>query len=154
MAHRKILEQDESELEIIAEAELSKLKKQYRTMEKERVAYVEDARLQLRSQQNIIDRLEFEKAELILAIRSAKSDTNVKREEILTAKLRQVLNQREKYIEMIKNEKQQIADLQEQIFKVYIINLTLGLLIFKCIYYTGVQGNSRHKETSAHRYAN
>ncbi|XP_023287874.1 coiled-coil domain-containing protein 63 [Orussus abietinus] len=110
--------QNEEEVEMMAEAELSRLKRQYRIMENDRITYAEDARLQLRNQQNMIDRLEFEKAELILAIKTAKSDKNTKKDEEMDETLKCLLKKRMKYIEMIDTERQQISELDEQIVKV------------------------------------
>ena len=119
MAYKQVQPvQDELELETMAEAELSRLKRQYRMMENDRVAYAEDSRLRLRNQQNMIDRLETEKADLVLAIRTAKSNSNKKKDDAMDAKLKCLLSKRTKYIEMIKNERQQINELEEQIVKV------------------------------------
>ena len=114
------------ELEAIAEAELARLKRQYRIMENDRIKYTEDSRLQLRNQQKMIDRLKFEKAELVLAIKTAKSDSNTKKDKALEAQLKCLLEKRAKYLEMIANEKQRSAELKEQIIKVTIINNYLG----------------------------
>lgn len=120
MAFRQPPIQDEVELETMAEAELSRLKRQYRIMENDRTTYSDKARLQLRNQKNIIERLEHEKAELYLAIKSSKSQSNTKKDEAMDEKLKCLLTKRSKYMEMIKNERQQINELQEQIIKVKI----------------------------------
>lgn len=118
MAYRQQPVQDELELETMAEAELSRLKRQYRIMENDRAACVEDARLQLSNQQNMIDRLEYEKAELLLAIKTAKSASFARKDVEMNEKLRCLLQKRAKYIDLIDNEKRQIAELDEQIGKV------------------------------------
>lgn len=110
--------QDEVELETMAEAELSRLKRQYRMMENDRVAYADDAKLQLRNQQSMIARLETEKADLVLAISAAKSRSNSRKDETMAERLKCLLAKRTKYIEMIESERQQIHELQEQIVKV------------------------------------
>lgn len=110
--------QGETELEAMAEAELSRLKRQYRIMENDRVAYAEDARLQLCNQLNMIERFECERAELVLAIKKAKSPLNLKKDEMLETKLKCLLEKRAEFIAIIKDEKQQIAEVQEQILKV------------------------------------
>ncbi|XP_014476801.1 PREDICTED: coiled-coil domain-containing protein 63-like [Dinoponera quadriceps] len=115
MAYRQQPVQDE--LETMAETELSRLKRQYRIMENDRATCVEDARLQLRNQQNRIDRLEYEKAELVLAIKTAKSKSFARKDTEMDEKLRCLLEKRAKYIDMIENEKRQIAELDEQIGK-------------------------------------
>lgn len=121
MAFRQQPVQDELELETMAEAELSRLKRQYRIMENDRTTYSEKARLQLRNQQNMIERLEYEKAELVLAIKTSKSESNIKKDVAMDEKLKCLIEKRSKYMEMIKNERQQIDELQEQIIKVKII---------------------------------
>lgn len=108
--------QDELELETMAE--LSRLKRQYRIMENDRAACAEDARLQLRNQQNMIERLEYEKAELVLAIKTARSKAFIRKDEEMDEKLKCLLTKRAKYIELIEIEKQQINELDEQISKV------------------------------------
>ncbi|CAL1689263.1 unnamed protein product [Lasius platythorax] len=109
--------QDELELETMAEAELSRLKRQYRIMENDRATCAEDARLQLRNQQNMIERLEYEKAELVLAIKTARSKAFTRKDEKMDEKLKCLLAKRAKYIELIETEKQQIDELDEQIGK-------------------------------------
>lgn len=110
--------QDELELETMAEAELSRLKRQYRIMENDRATCAEDARLQLRNQQNMIERLEYEKAEFVLAIKTARSKAFTRKDEEMEKKLKCLLTKRAKYIELIEIEKQQIDELDEQIDKV------------------------------------
>lgn len=111
-------QQSDAEMESMAEAELSRLKRQYRIMENDRVAYAEDAKVQLRNQQNMIERMEYEKSELALAIKNAKSSLNVRKDEAMERKLKCLLKRRSEYAEMIKKEKQQIGELEEQIVKV------------------------------------
>ncbi|KAG7206874.1 hypothetical protein KM043_000774 [Ampulex compressa] len=118
MAHKQQPAQDEMELETIAEAELSRLKRQYRIMENDRIACAEDARLQLGNQQNMINRLEYEKAELVLAIKTANSKAFTRRDDEMNRKLKCLLEKRTKYIEMIKSERQEIVELDEQIAKI------------------------------------
>ncbi|KAK0071045.1 hypothetical protein PV325_013605, partial [Microctonus aethiopoides] len=118
MAYKQQPVQDELEMETMAEAELSRLKRQYRIMENDRVTYSEKARLQLRNQQNMIERLEYEKAELLLSIKTSKSQSNSRKDVAMDETLKCFLKKRTKYIEMIKNERQQIHELQEQIIKV------------------------------------
>ena len=118
MAYKQQPVQDELEMETMAEAELSRLKRQYRIMENDRATCVEDARLQLRNQQNAINRLEYEKAELVLAIKTARSKAFTRKDVEMVKKLKCLLTKRAKYIELIENEKRQIAELDEQIGKV------------------------------------
>lgn len=118
MAYKQQPVQDELEMETMAEAELSRLKRQYRIMENDRAMCAEDARLQLRNQQNAINRLEYEKAELVLAIKTARSKAFTRKDVEMVGKLKCLLTKRAKYIELIENEKRQIAELDEQIGKV------------------------------------
>lgn len=118
MTYRKQTTQDEVELETMAEAELIRLKRQFRIMENDRMNYAEDARLQLSTQQNMIKRLEAEKAELLLAIKTANSQGNLRKDEQLNEKLRNLLEKRQDYIETINLKKQEIAELNGQIRKV------------------------------------
>lgn len=121
--------QDELELETMAEVELSRLKRQYRIMENDRAACAEDARLQLRNQQNMIEHLEQEKAELVLVMKTAKSRTFARKDEEMNENLRCLLEKRANYIELIDNERRQIAQLDEQIGKVTGIAAMLHKLI-------------------------
>ncbi|XP_003702222.2 coiled-coil domain-containing protein 63 isoform X1 [Megachile rotundata] len=117
MAHKTQHTPDETELEMMAQTELSRLKRQYRIMENDRVACVEDAKLQLRNQLNIIDRLEYEKAELVLHIKTASSKTFIRKDRDMEEDLKCLLKTQEKYDEMLQTEKQEIAELDEHIFK-------------------------------------
>lgn len=123
MAFRSQPVHEEVELEVLAETELSRLKRQYRIMENDRATYAEDARLQLRNQQNMINQLEFEKADLMLGIKTAKSGANNKKDEAMSEKLKCLLATRTKYKETIDNERQQINELEEQILKVRFIRV-------------------------------
>ncbi|KAI4477481.1 PREDICTED: coiled-coil domain-containing protein 63 [Polistes canadensis] len=103
------------EMETMPEVELTRLKRQYRIMENDRLKCAEEGGLQLRNQQIMIARLEYEKAELLLAIRSAKSKKFLKKDEADDIKLKELFHQRSKYIDSIKSEKQQISELNRQI---------------------------------------
>ncbi|KAI4502988.1 hypothetical protein M0802_002032 [Mischocyttarus mexicanus] len=103
------------EMETMPEVELTRLKRQYRIMENDRLKCAEEGGLQLRNQQIMIARLEYEKAELLLAIRSARSKTFLKKDEAYDIKLKELFHQRSKYIDSIKSEKQQISELNRQI---------------------------------------
>ncbi|RLU16072.1 hypothetical protein DMN91_011830 [Ooceraea biroi] len=145
MALKQQPTQDELELETMAEAELSRLKTQYRIMENDRATCAEDARLQLRHQQDMIDRLECEKAELVLAIKTAKSKAFARKDQEMDRKLRCLLTKRATYIEMIENEKQQIAELDGQISK-----LTKEVTSLKMKVITDTQSReiaTRHSQT-------
>lgn len=118
--------QDELDLEILAEAELSRLKRQYRIMENDRVTYAEDARNQLRNQRNIVEKLEHEKAELVLAIKASKSPYNSRKDEEMTRELKSLLDKRAAFVQQIQDERKQVNELQEQIVKV----ILLGSILF------------------------
>ncbi|XP_035733386.1 coiled-coil domain-containing protein 63-like [Vespa mandarinia] len=107
--------QDALEMEMMPEIELTRLKRQYRIMENDRMKCSEEGSLQLRNQQIMIARLEYEKAELLLAIKSAKSKTFIKKDEMDDVKLKELFDQRSKFIDSIKFEKQQIGELKRQI---------------------------------------
>ncbi|XP_047370258.1 coiled-coil domain-containing protein 63 [Vespa velutina] len=107
--------QDALEMEMMPEIELTRLKRQYRIMENDRMKCSEEGSLQLRNQQIMIARLEYEKAELLLAIKSAKSKTFLKKDEMDDVKLKELFDQRSKFIDSIKFEKQQIGELKRQI---------------------------------------
>ncbi|KAG6803304.1 coiled-coil domain-containing protein 63-like [Apis mellifera caucasica] len=108
---------DETELETIAQNELSRLKRQFRIMENDRSICAEDAKLQLRKQINMINRLEYEKAELVLRIKTASAKTFIRKEEKMEEKLKCVLSTQTQYDEMIKNEKQEIEEVNIEIRK-------------------------------------
>lgn len=108
---------DETELETIAQNELSRLKRQFRIMENDRSICAEDAKLQLRKQINMINRLEYEKAELVLRIKTASAKTFTRKEEKMEEKLKCVLSTQTQYDEMIKNEKQEIEEVNIEIRK-------------------------------------
>ncbi|KAJ8683019.1 hypothetical protein QAD02_018811 [Eretmocerus hayati] len=109
--------QDEHELELMAETELCRLRRQYRIMENDRQTYAENARNQMRNQTIMIDRLEQEKAELVLAIQAAKSPLNCKRDEAVGAELARLLEKRATFVERIERERAQISEMNEQILR-------------------------------------
>ncbi|XP_068971166.1 coiled-coil domain-containing protein 63-like [Bombus flavifrons] len=139
MAHKLQHIPDEIELETIAIAELSRLKRQYRIMENDRGACTEDAKLQLHNQMNMINRLEYEKAELVLRIKTATSKTFVRKDEEMEEKLKCMLTTQAKYDEMIKTEKEEIAELDNEIHK-----LSKEVEIFK----TKIKTDTQLKEIS------
>lgn len=118
MAYRTQQVPDEHELETLAMAELSRLKRQYRIMENDRAACAEDARLQLRSQMNMINHLEGEKAELVLRIKTANSKTFLHEDQKMEGKLKCLLKLQASYSDMIKTEQEETAELDKQIDKV------------------------------------
>ncbi|XP_060818371.1 coiled-coil domain-containing protein 63-like [Bombus pascuorum] len=139
MAHKLQHIPDEIELETIAITELSRLKRQYRIMENDRGACTEDAKLQLHNQMNMINRLEYEKAELVLRIKTATSKTFVRKDEEMEEKLKCMLTAQAKYDEMIKTEKEEIAELDKEIRK-----LSKEVEIFK----TKIKTDTQLKEIS------
>ncbi|XP_031834856.2 coiled-coil domain-containing protein 63 isoform X2 [Nomia melanderi] len=117
MAYRTQQTPDEHELETLAMAELSRLKRQYRIMENDRATCAEDARLQLRSQMNMINHLEGEKAELVLRIKTANSKTFLREDQKMEGKLKCLLKLQASYTDMIKTEQEETAELDKQIDK-------------------------------------
>ncbi|KAK1131274.1 hypothetical protein K0M31_017561 [Melipona bicolor] len=117
MAHKVQRIPDEVELETIALAELSRLKRQYRIMENDRDACSKDAKLQLHNQKNMIDHLEYEKAELVIRIKTATSKTFARKDKEMDEKLKCTLTMQTKYDEMIRTEKQEIVELDNEIHK-------------------------------------
>ncbi|XP_076641835.1 coiled-coil domain-containing protein 63 [Halictus rubicundus] len=117
MAYRTQQTPDENELESLARAELTRLKRQYRIMENDRATCAEDARLQLRSHKTMINHLEYEKAELVLRIKTANSKTFLREDQEMEEKLKCLLEMQSKYNDMIKTEKEEIAELDKQIDK-------------------------------------
>lgn len=128
MLNLKDTPQDERELERLAELELTRLKRQYRIMENDRTTYAEESKNQLRNQNHIIDLLESEKADLVLSIKAAKAGENSKKDQLMAETLKEMLDQRNKFMEQIKMEREQIDELKEQILKVPIITL-LGKIL-------------------------
>ncbi|XP_076676671.1 coiled-coil domain-containing protein 63 [Andrena cerasifolii] len=117
MARKQQHTPDELELETMAQAELSRLKRQYRIMENDRAVCVEDARLQLRNQLNMINHLEYEKAELVLRIKTANSKNFVRKDEETEEKLKCLMTLQSKCDNMIKAERDEIAELDVQLAK-------------------------------------
>ncbi|KZC12586.1 PREDICTED: coiled-coil domain-containing protein 63 [Dufourea novaeangliae] len=117
MAHRTHHTPDEHELETLAEAELARLKRQYRIMENDRVACAEDARLQLQNQMNILNHLEYEKAELVLRIKSSNSKTFARQDQEMEEKLKCLLKVYSSYDDMVKSEREEITELDKHILK-------------------------------------
>ncbi|KAF7378624.1 hypothetical protein HZH66_015411 [Vespula vulgaris] len=131
--------QNVTEMEMMSEVELTRLKRQYRIMENDRMKCTEEGGLRLRNQQIMIARLEYEKAELLLAIRSAKSKRFIKKDEVDDVKLKELFDQRSKFIDSIKFEKDQISELKRQIGQI-----TKEVTILRTKIPTDVQAKESH----------
>ncbi|PSN46817.1 hypothetical protein C0J52_11196 [Blattella germanica] len=108
---------EDLDMDQIAEAEMTRLQRQYRIMEGDRQAYSEEANTTLQRQRRMIHTLEKEKNELLTDLTVAKSPSHEAKDNKVSLELNQLLNLTDKYDADIKAEKMQIAELNWQIKK-------------------------------------
>ncbi|XP_076452028.1 outer dynein arm-docking complex subunit 1-like [Babylonia areolata] len=105
----------DGEMEGIAEAELSKLQRQFRIMENDRAAYTEESQNTIRKQKAEISQLEREKQEFLKELRLAESRTNQMMDEDHTDTLVTLLEAKDEHEKDIDEAKQEQQDLDEKI---------------------------------------
>lgn len=101
----------------LAESELSKLQRQYRIMEGDRNAYNIESQDLIRRQLNEIKTLEAEKEELNKDFKLSESQTNQSRDGGNVDKLNSLIDERDNYMQMVKDEKDKQAELDTMIRK-------------------------------------
>ncbi|XP_047103466.1 coiled-coil domain-containing protein 63 [Schistocerca piceifrons] len=115
---RKNASHEDLDMDQMAEAELTRLQRQYRIMEGDREAYSQETRLLLQKQRNMIAALEKEKQELLQNLRLSKSTLNEMRDNKLKANIAQLIAEGDRYEAEMKTEKEQLSEMQLQINKI------------------------------------
>ena len=98
-------EDKDLELDLMAEQELLRLTRQYRVMEGDKEAYMEEATKALRRQRKLIDDLERDKNEVNRSIKMSKSKKNARKDSENAAKLARLAEEQETLITNIKEQK-------------------------------------------------
>lgn len=101
----------------LAESELNKLQRQYRIMEGDRNAYNIESQDLIRKQLAEIKTLESEKTELMKDLNLSDSQTNQSKDGGNVDKLNRLLEERDNYMQMVKEEKDKQAQLDSKISK-------------------------------------
>ncbi|XP_069670366.1 coiled-coil domain-containing protein 63 isoform X2 [Periplaneta americana] len=109
---------DDLDMDQLAEAELARLKRQYRIMEGDRGSYAQESNIVLKRQRKIIKILEAEKQELLTNLTVAKSCQNETKDSRVAAELERLQDVIDKSTDDIKSEKLQLSELKWQIKKV------------------------------------
>ncbi|KAI5730030.1 hypothetical protein M8J76_009182 [Diaphorina citri] len=109
---------DDAEMYQLASAELQRLQRQYRIMERDREAYQDEMRISIAKQRRIIDMLSREKQELLLAARVNKSEKQETKNASYKNRIEILLKQQDLIETKIKSEQLQLKELDAQIRKV------------------------------------
>ncbi|XP_070572078.1 coiled-coil domain-containing protein 63-like [Ptychodera flava] len=105
----------EPEIDGAAEAELSKLQRQYRIMEGDRKAYNEETQNIIRKQKTEIEALQNEKDDITTDLKLAQSKDNAKKDRDNTRQLENLIQREDEYDALLEIEKEKIADLDMKI---------------------------------------
>ncbi|KAF5287633.1 hypothetical protein FQA39_LY15836 [Lamprigera yunnana] len=109
--------QEKIEMDMLAEAELGKLQRQYRIMEGDRRAFSEETQTKLGKQRRMISVLRKEQSEMITDLKVATSDANKRRDQRATVQLNRMLDEHETYSDLIKKEKTNLNEVNQEIQK-------------------------------------
>ncbi|KAL1455865.1 hypothetical protein WDU94_000637 [Cyamophila willieti] len=109
---------DDAELYQLASAELQRLQRQYRIMERDREAYQDEMRTCIAKQRKMIDMFTREKQELLLAARINKSEKQETKNASYKNRMEILLKQQDLIEAKIKTEQLQLKELDAQIRKV------------------------------------
>lgn len=106
------------ELDLMAEQELLRLTRQFRVMEGDKEAYLDEATKALRRQRKIIDDLDREKADLERELKTATSRQNSRRDGENAAKLARLAEEQETFLSSIRAERSAQGDLQAEVTRI------------------------------------
>ncbi|KAK4878234.1 hypothetical protein RN001_010740 [Aquatica leii] len=109
--------QEKIEMDIMAEAELGKLQRQYRIMEGDRKAFSEETNTKLAKQRRVISALKKEQNELLTNLKVATSEANKRKDRKASANVNHMLDDHENYTSMINKEKSRLNEVNKQIQK-------------------------------------
>ncbi len=111
-------EEKDSELDLLAEQELIRLTRQFRVMEGDKEAYLEEASKALKRQRKVIEELQGEKTELARKLRVTKSKQNRKKDAENTAKIARLAEEQDTMTILIRQETKNLKDLEGEINRV------------------------------------
>ncbi|XP_059086891.1 coiled-coil domain-containing protein 63-like [Tigriopus californicus] len=111
-------EEKDLELDLMAEQELLRLTRQYRVMEGDKEAYLEEATKALRRQRKTMEDLEAERDELRQCHKTAASKRNSKKDGENAAKVARLAEEQETLINAMKSEKTVTKDLDTEIRRI------------------------------------
>ncbi|XP_068902453.1 outer dynein arm-docking complex subunit 1-like isoform X2 [Tenebrio molitor] len=105
------------DMEMMAEAELDRLQRQYRIMEGDRKAFLDEITNKLKKQRRIIARLRKEKDDLMGDIRVATCDGQKRKDSKITTKLDALLQKHEEVVGQVQKEKFRLEEIEQQVKK-------------------------------------
>ncbi|XP_015836480.1 outer dynein arm-docking complex subunit 1 [Tribolium castaneum] len=108
---------DQLDMEMMAEAELARLQRQYRIMEGDRKAFLDEVSNKLKKQRKIITRLRKERDDLMADIKVATCDGQKRKDSKISAKLELLLQKHEEIVAQVQKEKFRLEELEQQIRK-------------------------------------
>ncbi|XP_078682326.1 coiled-coil domain-containing protein 63-like isoform X2 [Branchiostoma floridae x Branchiostoma belcheri] len=108
-------EASEPDMDGMAESELAKLQRQYRIMEGDRKAYCEESQNIIRKQKAMIEALQAEQTEIKTDLTLAESRQNQIKDGDNTHSLKDLVESKDSYEDLIAEEKQTIAELDAKI---------------------------------------
>ncbi|KAK9728429.1 hypothetical protein QE152_g17975 [Popillia japonica] len=115
---KPITAQEQLEMDIMAEAELARLVRQYRLMDGDRKAFEEDSTAQLKRQGRVLYILRQENAEIKKNLELAASKGNRKRDAEYTYEIHRLLRDNGKYKEAIRKQRNDLKEIEYQVKKV------------------------------------
>uniref|UniRef100_A0A8C9R8W4 Outer dynein arm docking complex subunit 1 n=1 Tax=Scleropages formosus TaxID=113540 RepID=A0A8C9R8W4_SCLFO len=105
----------ETDLDNIAELEMTKLQRQFRIMEGDRQAYTIQAQEQIRTQRLEIDRLQEEQEELQCRLQVSQSHSHQQQDVDTVQAMRRLLNQQDEVHEQLESQKESLVHLEQEI---------------------------------------
>lgn len=115
---KKADEDKDLELDLMAEAELLRLTRQYRIMEGDKEAYCEEAQKVLRRQRKILADLERERKEVTRMLKISRSHRNKKMDKEKAGRISVLAENQETLITAIEEEKMHMSDLEREIRRI------------------------------------
>ncbi|KAK9892331.1 hypothetical protein WA026_019785 [Henosepilachna vigintioctopunctata] len=109
--------EEDLDMDMLVETELSRLNRQYRIMEGDRKAFFEEMNTKLVKQRAIIQTLRNEKNQLLTDLKVATSASKKRHIRVISAKINKMYSQYETYLQVIDKERHELKETNEQIRK-------------------------------------
>ncbi|XP_022905106.2 outer dynein arm-docking complex subunit 1 [Onthophagus taurus] len=115
---KQISAQEQLEMDIMAEAELARLQRQYRIMDGDRKAFEDEATTKLKKQRKVIELLSSDYKDLEENLRVATANFHKRKDATYSLEIQRLLEKHNRCEEMIKKETRQLKEIEHQINKV------------------------------------
>ncbi|KAG5683354.1 hypothetical protein PVAND_012640 [Polypedilum vanderplanki] len=110
---------DQFDVEALAEAEIEKLLKQYRTIEAERLNFIELRKKSARKYNKVLNILEKEKSDLQFQLDSEQKGSHARRDSDAQIKILNLMDKKEKTAQALQKKKSSLMELEAQIQKLH-----------------------------------